>query len=105
MVHNRCLLMFCAVKRRLLKTIASREAIPAGDLLRTLPLRELEALSSSRLPVLLPVFHSRVARQKSSLLQHRPQIGAVLKKCTSNAVLDRSGLPTHAPAADVDQNV
>ena len=44
------------------------------DDLQSLPFAVLEAPSRALLPVLLALFHSRVARQKSILSQSRPQL-------------------------------
>jgi hypothetical protein len=84
--------------------IASGEAIPTGDK-PTLPLRELEAFSRSRLPVLLAFFHARIARQKSFLLQYSTKLRTEFNQGPRDAVLYSAGLAVHTPAIDSDNNV
>src|SRR5207245_3724332 len=71
----------------------------------TVPLRELEAFSRSRLPVLLSFFHARIARQTSFLLQHSAQLRTEFHQSASNTVLNGAGLPVHAAAIDSNNNI
>ena len=70
-----------------------------------LPLRELEAFSRSRLPVLLTFFHARIAREKSFLSQDAPQFGTEFDESARDSVLCRTGLPVHATAVNSDNNI
>jgi len=70
-----------------------------------LPFRELEALSRSRLPVLLTFFHARIAGEKSFLLQYTAQFRAELDQSPRNAVLYSIRLAMHTSAIHRDQDV
>src|ERR1700733_14656329 len=83
---------------------AGGEAIPAsGD--QTLPLRELEAFSRSRLPVFLAFLHARIAREKPFLPHKSAQLGAELDQGACDAVLHCAGLPVHAAAFNSNMNI
>ena len=71
----------------------------------SLPLRELEALSRSWLPVLLAFLHPRIASQKSCLLQNLAKFCAEIDKSTRNAVLYGSRLSVHSATMDVDKEI
>lgn len=83
---------------------AGREAIPSGGI-QTLPLRELEAFSRSRLPVFLSFLHPRIARQESGLLQNLPKLGAEIHQSTRYAVLHGAGLTMHSATPHTHNNI
>src|SRR4029077_16093998 len=65
----------------------------------------LEALSRSRLPVLLALLHARIAREKPFLLQNTPKFGAEFDQRAGNSMWPRSGLSVHSAAFYPDVNV
>ncbi len=91
-----------AMEGRLKKSRVGRRSRLA---ITNLPLRELEAFSRSRLPVLLTFFHARIARKKSFLLQDAPQFGTEFDESARDAVLYGTSLPVHATAVNSDDNI
>src|SRR5689334_11967243 len=73
--------------------------------LTSLPLRELEAFSRSRLPVFLAFCLARIAREKSFLLQYTAQLGTEFDQSPRDSVLHSIGLSMHAAAGDVNHNI
>src|SRR5688572_19318073 len=71
----------------------------------TLTLRELEAFSRSRLPVLLTLLHSRVACKEARFLQNPAQFRTEIYKCTSDAVLNGAGLTAHTATFYIHENI
>ena len=63
------------------------------------------ALTCRTESVLLALFHARIAREKTSLLETLPQLGVVHLKRARNAVPDRTGLPRAATTADRGHDV
>ena len=76
---------------------AGRRSLPAK--ITFLTFRELEALSSSRLTILLALLHARIASQKSRLLQQRTQLHAELTKRAGKSMLCGAGLTPHPASA------
>src|SRR4029077_16545869 len=70
-----------------------------------LPLRILELLPGTRLPVLLALPHAGVAREQAGLLQRRTQGLVEAHQGAGDPVADGPGLPGRAPATHVDQDV
>src|SRR6185312_3732354 len=70
-----------------------------------LPLRELEALASAFLSVLLPLFDSRIARDQSRLLQRWPQVRVVTNQRPSNTMTNRARLACWTTAGDIHQHI
>src|SRR5262245_27415567 len=70
-----------------------------------LPLRELEALARARLPVLLPLLHSWVAREHPRPLELGPELGVELEEGPGNAVAHGTRLPRQPAATHVDLDV
>src|SRR5690349_271061 len=79
---------------------SQREATPTS-----LPLRELEAFSRSRLPILLTLCLTRITRQKAFLLQYTAQFGTEFNQGPRDSVLHRVGLAVHTAAVDVDHDI
>src|SRR5207253_9806635 len=71
----------------------------------TLTLRELEALSRSRLPVFLAFLHARIAREESFLLQNTAQLGAELDQRACDTMLHCAGLSMHSPTFNSNVNI
>ena len=70
-----------------------------------LSLRELEALASTLLAVLLAFLGSRVASQKTSALESLAQFGVEFAKRSSDPVTNGTRLPSGTPTLDIDENV
>src|SRR5262245_6341367 len=70
-----------------------------------LALRELEARASALLPVLLALFHARIAREEPGLLEPLAQLGVVDLQRAGDAVADRAGLPAGTAAVDGNHDV
>jgi hypothetical protein len=70
-----------------------------------LSLRELEALASALLPILLTFFDARVTRDQTCLLERRTKVCVVFKQGARNTVANSAGLSRGAAAANVNQDV
>ena len=77
---------------------------PASSLY-ALAFRELEALARALLAVLLTLFRSRVARNKTGLLQTSAKIGIKLDKRARQSVTNCACLTCWPAAVNVDQYV
>src|SRR5580704_9945854 len=74
-------------------------------LYENLPLRELEALAGTLLPVLLALFAARIPADHALSLQLLPQFGIELHQRTGDAKLHRIGLAAHAAAQHIGDDV
>jgi hypothetical protein len=71
----------------------------------TLPLRELEAFSRSRLSVFLAFLHARIAREKPFFPQKATQLSTELDQGARDAMLHCAGLPVHAATFNSNMNI
>src|SRR5256885_16260685 len=70
-----------------------------------LPLRVLELLASSGLPVLLPLPHPGIAGEQAGFLEGLSKLLVEANERTGDAVAHGASLAGRATTADVDQNV
>lgn len=70
-----------------------------------LSFRELESLASALLAILLAFFDSRVARDKTGLLQASAKFGIEFYKRPRDAVTNCARLSCKTASIDIDQNV
>src|SRR5216684_336113 len=89
----------------MIKSPVGRRSRLAITNFRPLPLRELEAFSRSRLPVLLAFCLARIAREKSFLLQYTAQLGTEIDQSSRDSVLHSVGLSMHAAAGHGNDNI
>ena len=73
--------------------------------IKHLPLRELEALARSRLPVFLTFLRARVTGQKSGLLQKLPQVRAEIDESPSDTMLNGARLSVLSATFNVHNHV
>src|SRR5277367_956888 len=84
---------------------AKRGISISSDAQPALPLAELEALSSALLPILLPLFAARIARDQTFRLQLAAQLRIKLHQGARNAELHSISLATHSTAQNIGDDV
>jgi hypothetical protein len=70
-----------------------------------LPLGVLGGLSGPLQPVLLALFHPRVAGQQAGFLQHGTEVRVELEECARDAVRDSAGLAARTATDHLDADV
>src|ERR1700733_11138406 len=79
--------------------------VSSGPRTQQLPLRELEALASALLAILLALFAARIAADHTLGLQLLPQFGVELHQGPGNAQLHRVGLAAHSATQHAGNDV
>src|SRR3982074_592135 len=70
-----------------------------------LSLRELEALARALLSAFLALFITQVTRNRSGLLERRPQVAVIFNQGGRDPVANRTGLAGWATAGHVNQHI